>query len=64
MVTTATQRAVLAHYRRGQCDDMRPSKEWFDAANTAVAEVARAEGQPMSIRHRELLAQSAQEGLK
>jgi hypothetical protein len=56
MVPYQTQLAVLEHYRRGQCDDMRPSKEWFNAANLAVAQVAQQEGAPMSKHHRELLA--------
>ena len=58
-VSPATQRAVLTHYRHGQCTDMRPSKEWFDAANLAVAEVAEIFGMPMSRRHRQLLAEKA-----
>lgn len=55
MVGATTQARVLDHYRPGQCRDMRPSKEWFDAANTAVAEVAHAEGKPMSRHHKQLL---------
>lgn len=55
MVSARTKDAVCSHYRPGQCRDMRPSKEWFDAANTAVAEVALLCGMPMSLRHRELL---------
>lgn len=56
MVSAATKAAVLRHYRPGQCNDMRPSRDWIDAANTAVAEVAQLTGSPMSRRHRELLA--------
>lgn len=56
LVTPATKRAVLTHYRPGQCNDMRPSKEWLDAANLAVGEVAQICGMPMSRRHKALLA--------
>jgi hypothetical protein len=58
MVPYQTQLKVLEHYRRGQCDDMRPSKEWFNAANLAVAQVAEQENAPMSKHHRELLSQA------
>lgn len=61
MVPYQTQLAVLEHYRRGQCNDKRPSREWFDAANLAVAQVAEQEGAPMSRRHRELLTQQGQD---
>lgn len=55
MVPEDVQRDVYTNYRRGQCDDMRPSQEWFDAAQTAIACVAEAEGKPMSRHQRELL---------
>lgn len=58
MVSPTTQARVLDNYRRGQCQDMRPSREWLNAAMTAVAEVAKAEGKPMSIRQRELLGET------
>ena len=38
------QRAVWATYRRGQCDDMRPSAAYLKAATDAVVWVARFEG--------------------
>lgn len=55
MVSATTKTRVLDHYRPGQCRDMRPSREWIDAAHTAVAEVANAEGKPMSRHQRSLL---------
>jgi hypothetical protein len=62
MVPKAQQEAVLRHYRRGQCQDMRPSPEWFAAAKMAVALVAQQEGKPMSKHQRELLAQQGERG--
>jgi hypothetical protein len=32
--------AIWRTYRPGQCDDKRPSREWLDAANAAIAAVA------------------------
>ena len=55
MVPPETQRLVLAKYRPGQCIDMRPSKEWTEAALLAVAQVAQQERKPMSKRQRALL---------
>jgi hypothetical protein len=43
MVSKATQRAVWQHYRPGQCDDMKFSDAWYNAAQTAIAEVYRKE---------------------
>lgn len=57
MVPEDVQRAVYAHYRHGQCVDMRPSQEWFNAAQEAIACVADAENKPMSRRQREFLRQ-------
>lgn len=57
MVPKDVQRAVLEHYRQGQCEDKRPSQEWFVAAQTAIACVAAADKKPMSRRQRELLSQ-------
>lgn len=45
MVPRLLQVAVWQTYRRGQCDDMRPSEAWFLAANAAIANVARQERQ-------------------
>lgn len=39
MVPKQLQRNVLARYRRGQCDDKRPSREYLDAAAAAIAAV-------------------------
>ena len=41
------QRLVWAHYRPGQCDDKRPSAEWHEAADAAIAAVAVKEGCPL-----------------
>jgi hypothetical protein len=56
MVPADVQQEVLHHYRPGQCNDMRPSPEWFAAAKLAVALVAQREGKPTSRAQRELLA--------
>lgn len=40
------RRAVLATYRKGQCDDKRPSLAWHRAADAAIAAVALSEGCP------------------
>lgn len=42
------QRGVWLHYRRGQCDDKRPSRLWHDAADAAIGIVAALEGKPVS----------------
>lgn len=44
MVPQDMQRAVKMNYRRGQCDDKRPSKEWQVAASAAIDFVAKKEG--------------------
>lgn len=46
MVPTRLQRLVWATYREGQCRDKRPSREWHQAADAAIAAVALAEGCP------------------
>ena len=43
MVPRKLQRAVWAHYRPGQCDDMNPSEEWHQAADAAIRAVAEKE---------------------
>jgi hypothetical protein len=40
MVPSDIQRAVWASYRRGQCDDKRPSLAWHQAADAAIGHVA------------------------
>lgn len=40
MVPKAIQLKVWKHYRPGQCDDKKPSKEWFEAAHQAINAVA------------------------
>jgi hypothetical protein len=44
MVPTAIKRAVLSAYRRGQCDDKKPSRKWFLAAEHAILAVAYKQG--------------------
>lgn len=43
MVSSSTQKLVWRHYRKGQCDDKAPSKEWLDAADKAIEEVQEKE---------------------
>ena len=43
-VPASLQREVWKHYRSGQCDDRRPSKEWHRAASAAIASVALKDG--------------------
>lgn len=43
MVPKDIQDRVYATYRPGQCDDMRPSREWFKAARDAIGAVIDAE---------------------
>ncbi len=46
MVPRRLQSLVYARYRDGQCDDMRPSLEWHEAADAAIASVALQDGCP------------------
>jgi hypothetical protein len=39
MVPKDRQRDVWRHYRRGQCDDKQPSREYLAAANAAIRAV-------------------------
>ncbi len=43
MVPMLIRHRIWKHYRKGQCDDMRPSKEWHEAAKDAIAAVYKAE---------------------
>jgi hypothetical protein len=47
-VPSKIQASVWVHYRNGQCDDMRPSREWYEAASAAIGAVARLEGKPLT----------------
>jgi len=58
MVSPTTKARVLDNYRSGQCKDMKVSKEWLNAALTAQAEVAKAEGLPLSQRFKEILGET------
>ena len=44
MVPTSLRWPVIRNYRRGQCDDKKPSREWVAAARAAIDAVAQAEG--------------------
>ena len=48
------QQAVYFHYRPGQCDDKNVSKEWMQAADAAIAYIAKREGH--KLRNSELEA--------
>lgn len=45
-VPVKLRRLVLTTYRSGQCDDKRPSLDWHQAADAAIAAVALQEGCP------------------
>jgi len=45
-VPAKLQRRVWETYRHGQCDDKRPSEEWHEAADAAIAAVALRAGCP------------------
>lgn len=53
LVPRSIQQRVWQTYRRGQCDDQRPSKEWFNAADAAIGYVALVEQKPLTARQRE-----------
>jgi hypothetical protein len=54
-VPLTLQRMVHAKYRRGQCDDKQPSREWHQAASAAIASVALQEGYPIGVSDVEAL---------
>ena len=45
MVPKQLRDAVWRTYRPGQCDDMRPSREWHDAADAAIESVFQQEAE-------------------
>ena len=49
------QQAVYATYRPGQCDDMKPSKAWHEAADAAIGFVAQAERKKIRVVEQEAL---------
>jgi len=55
MVHPSLRRAVWATYRRGQCDDMRPSRAWLEAADAAIGYVAALEDEPLRVQEVEAL---------
>jgi hypothetical protein len=54
-VPSQVQRAVWAAYRPGQCDDMRPSKDWHLAADAAIGYVAKSGGLGLTAKEREAM---------
>lgn len=44
MVPHHVKRAVWRHYREGQCDDKRVTREWLTAADAAIGSIAWKEG--------------------
>ena len=48
MVPKKIRDAVWKHYREGQCDDLRVTREWLQAADAAIGWVARSEGKPIT----------------
>lgn len=55
MVPGAIRKGVWATYRPGQCDDMKPSREWHEAADAAIGWVARREGRHVTVAQTEAL---------
>jgi hypothetical protein len=49
MVPRKIQQAVWATYRRGQCEDKRPSLGWHEAASAAIGYVATKDKQPLTV---------------
>jgi hypothetical protein len=43
------QRAVLATYRPGQCDDMDPSEQWHETADAVIGYVAALDREPLRV---------------
>lgn len=48
MVPEDVQERVYANYRKGQCSDKTPSREWLDSAYLAIALVAETEKKGMN----------------
>jgi len=61
MVPARMRDRIWATYRRGQCDDWQPSKEYCDTAKAAIIEVARKEGLTIDFRDPKLLLYDALE---
>ncbi len=55
-VPASVQRAVYSTYRRGQCNDMRPSREWHEAASAAIGFVAVLEERKFSVNEARAMA--------
>jgi hypothetical protein len=50
MVPADLQKEVWRHYRKGQCDDMKPSSEYLAAARAAIDAVVTQIGPPIIAR--------------
>ena len=59
IVPAALRIPVLRTYRRGQCDDKRPSNAWQAAAARVIAFVARSEGREAQAMHYDRMAARA-----
>lgn len=60
MVPAELRAPVERHYRRGQCDDRRPSAAWVAAAARARAHVARVEGKERAAAYLDGVADVAE----
>lgn len=49
LVPNSIRVAVVANYRRGQCDDKAPSGAWVRAARAAITAVAVREGRHVTL---------------
>lgn len=49
ILSTSLQMKVWHAYRRGQCDDKKPSRRWMLAAGKAVEVIAAREGQEPTL---------------
>lgn len=61
LVPNAIQQEVYATYRRGQCDDRRPSLAWHEAASAAIGYVALEEKQGLTKNEVRALARRGYE---
>lgn len=50
MVPVHLKHRVWRNYRKGQCDDKRPSLAWCYAADDVIRHIALREGQPWTYR--------------
>lgn len=50
MVPRSIQKRVWAHYRPGQCEDMKVTKDWLKAAQEAIQAVVEAEADEAKLK--------------